>query len=217
MNHDIMDATRTLLLSVAAPSPDFILRPAIWQTAARNKAKKAIEVIEMRTIKRLSLKLNKGKWEAVSEMAQAFAADKQLHLDFYQTGGNFAAASGWRERRDAVKQSDHHQSTLLPVHASDLAIKEAFDTELKYWASIAEKIDVRDRKWTNEQKHYANWLLFDGQRFSTLIEGRAPINQKINLTLQERKQVQNHLRRRAREIMKDRPRVRMARSFVAGQ
>ncbi len=168
----------------------------------------------MRTVKRLSLKLNTGKWEAVERFAQAFAGDKQSHLDFYQKRGNFAAAAGWRERRDSVKQSDHHQQTPLPVHASDLAIKEAFETELKYWASIAEKIDVRDRNWTNEQKHYANWLLFDGQRFSTLIEGKAPINQRINLSLKQRKQVQNYLRRCAREIMKDRPRVRMARSFV---
>lgn len=32
-------------------------------------------------------------------MAQAFADDKQLHLDFYQTDQNFAAASSHRARR----------------------------------------------------------------------------------------------------------------------
>ncbi|MBO0722216.1 MAG: transposase [Blastocatellia bacterium] len=168
----------------------------------------------MRTVKRLSLKLNTGKWEAVERFARAFASDKQTHLDFYQKRGNFHSAAGWRERRDAVKQSDHHHHTPLPVHASDLAIKEAYETELKYWASIAEQIGFRDAAWTEEQKHYANWLLFTGQRFSALIEGKAPINQQINLSLNHRKQVQNYLRRRAREIMKDRPRVRMARSFV---
>src|SRR5262249_17516421 len=52
------------------------------------------------------------------------------------------------------------------------------------------------------------------QRFSALILGRAPINERINLTREERKQAQSYLRRRARRIMKDRPRVRVARSFV---
>jgi IS605 OrfB family transposase len=168
----------------------------------------------MRTVKRRSLKLNKGKWEEVERVAQAFAQDKQAHLDFYQTGESFAAASGWRERRDAVKQSDHHQKTPLPVHSSDLAVKEAYETEIRYWAKIAEQIEVSGRDWTDEQKHYANWLLYDPQRFSALIEGRAPINERIRLTLEERKQVQSYLRRRARRIMKDRPRVRMAQSFV---
>ena len=102
-------------------------------------------------------------------MAQAFARDKQAHLDFYQSGGNFATARGWRERRDAVKESDHHQKTALPVHASDLAVKEAYETEEKYWASIAEQIDATQAEWSDEQKHYANWLMYDAQRFSSLI------------------------------------------------
>ncbi len=168
----------------------------------------------MRTVKRRSVKLNKGKWRSVERMAQAFARDKQAHLDFYQSGGNFAAARGWRERRDAVKESDHHLKTPLPVHASDLAVKEAYETEEKYWASIAEQIDVTRARWSDEQKHYANWLMYDARRFSSLIEGRAPINEGISLTMEERKQVQNYLRRRARRIMKNRPRVKKARSFV---
>jgi len=168
----------------------------------------------MRTVKRRSLKLNKGKWEAIERIAQAFAQDKQAHLNFYQRSGNFAEAVGWRERRDALKQQPDHQQALLPVHASDLAVKEAYETELKYWASIAEQIEVSGRNWTDEQKHCANWLLYDAQRFSALILGRAPINERINLTREERKQAQSYLRRRARRIMKDRPRVRVARSFV---
>src|SRR5215831_10066919 len=65
-----------------------------------------------------------------------------------------------------------------------------------------------------EQKHYAYWLLNDEHRFSRLIVDRAPINEKISLSVRERKQVQNYLRRRARRIMKARPRVKIARSFA---
>ena len=168
----------------------------------------------MRTVKRRSVRLNQGKWEEIKRVAQAFARDKQAHLDFYQRSGNFGQAGSWRERRDAVKLSDHHQQTPLPVHASDLAVKEAYETEIKYWAALVCEIEVSGRDWSDEQKHYANWLLYDGQRFSALILGQAPTNERISLTMEERKQVQNYLRRRARRIMKDRPKVKKARSFA---
>jgi IS605 OrfB family transposase len=149
-------------------------------------------------------------------MAQAFADDKQLHLDFYQTGNNFPAAPNFRARRDALKATDHHASMPLPVHASDLALKDAFETEAKYWAAIAADVRPRigARAWTDEQKHYAFWLLHDEQRFSALILERAPVNDTLDLTPAERIQVQSYLRRRARKMMGRRPRVRTARSFV---
>src|SRR5262249_51148397 len=65
-----------------------------------------------------------------------------------------------------------------------------------------------------EQKHDAFWRLKDERRCSHLILGRAPINVKISLSVRERKQVQNDLRRRARRILKARPRVKIARSFA---
>jgi putative transposase len=104
----------------------------------------------------------------------------------------------------------------LSVHASDLAVKEAFETEVKYWAAIAAEVHPRiaSRQWTGEQKHYAFWLLGDDRRFSLLILDRAPINEKIGLEVRERKQVQNYLRRRARRVMRARPSVKIVRSFA---
>ncbi len=170
----------------------------------------------MRTVKRESVKLNKGKFEALEEIARAFADDKQAHLDFYQDGLNFSTAKSYRVRRNELKSSDHHALTPLSVHASDLAVKEAFETEVKYWAAIAADIYPRigSRAWTDEQKHYAFWLLYDEHRFCCLILDKAPINEKIGLTLAQRKQVKNYLRRRARQIRGARPRVKTARSFV---
>ena len=170
----------------------------------------------MRTVRRESLKLNQAKFDALEGIARAFAKDKQAHLDFYQRDLNFSEAPSYRLRRNELKTTDHHASTPLPVHASDLALKEAFETEVKYWAAIVSEIHPRiaSRQWTSEQKHYAYWLLADEHRFSHLILGRAPINEKISLTMEERKQVQNYLRRWARRIMKARPSVKIARSFA---
>src|SRR5215468_3817400 len=111
----------------------------------------------MRTVRRQSLKLNKAKFDALERIARAFASDKQTHLDFYQHGLNFSEAPSYRLRRSELKTTNHHASTPLPVHASDLALKEAFETEVKYWAAIASEIHHRiaSRQWTDEQKHYA--------------------------------------------------------------
>jgi putative transposase len=170
----------------------------------------------MRTVKRESVKLNQGKFEALRTMARAFAEDKQAHLDFYQDGLNFSEATSYRERRNELKATNHHALTPLPVHASDLAVKEAFEAEKKYWAQVATEIHPRitSRGWSEEQKHYAFWLLYDEHRFSLLILDRAPTHEKIDLTILGRKQVQNYLRRRAGRVIKARPRVKIARSFV---
>src|SRR5215813_10791808 len=170
----------------------------------------------MRTVKRESLKLNKAKFEAIEKIARAFASDKQAHLDFYQDGLNFSGAKRFRLQSNELKSTGHHASTPLPVHASDLAVKEAFDAEVKYWAAIAAEIRPRigSRRWTDEQKHSAFWLLYDERRFSSLILGRAPIHDKIALSLTERKEVQSYLRRRARRMMGARPSVKAARRVV---
>jgi IS605 OrfB family transposase len=170
----------------------------------------------MRTVKRVSVKLNKNKFERIERIARAFADEKQAHLEFYQNGLAFSESKNWKERRQALKETDHHQSIALSVHASDLAIKEAFETEDKYWSAIAADIHPRigSRAWTDQQKHYAFWLLYDSRRFASLILSQAPLNDKIHLTLDQRRQVQNYLRRRARRMMGARPQVKNARSFV---
>src|SRR5262245_21093186 len=141
----------------------------------------------MRTVKRRSLTLNRRKFERIARIARAFADDKQRHLDFYQQASNFSIASHYRDRRNLLKAIDYHARTALPVHASDLAIKEAFETEVKYWAVISAEIHpgVSPRPWTNEQKHYAYWLLCDERRFAALIIDRAPINNRIRVSLTE--------------------------------
>src|SRR5215471_2469812 len=96
----------------------------------------------MRTVRRESLKLNQAKFDALERISRAFASDKQAHLDFYQHDLNFSEAHSYRLRRNELKTTDH-ASTPLPVHASDLAVKEAFETEVKYWAAIASEIHHR--------------------------------------------------------------------------
>jgi hypothetical protein len=57
----------------------------------------------MRTVKRVSVRLNRGKFEVVEKIARAFADDKRIHLDFYQDHLNFAEAKSYRVRRRCVE------------------------------------------------------------------------------------------------------------------
>src|SRR5262249_14013024 len=169
--------------------------------------------------------VNAGKSNAHSPGSIAFvvwiAFSKSVKNHIAHSSESFSSNTTWTECFRAflnfeITSINHHASTPLSVHASDLAVKEAFETEVKYWAAIASEIHPRiaSRGWTPEQRHYAFWLLKDEHRFSHLILDRAPINEKISLSVRERKQVQNYLRRRARRVMKARPRVKIARSFA---
>jgi hypothetical protein len=45
----------------------------------------------MRTVKVESVELNRGKFEKLESVAEAYAKEKQVHLDWYQRGENLAA------------------------------------------------------------------------------------------------------------------------------
>jgi transposase, IS605 OrfB family, central region len=168
----------------------------------------------MRTVKRISHQLNRAKFSALQEVAEVFAKEKQAQLEYFQKGSTFACYTSPRQRRDELKSDPEKPD--MPAHLRDCAIKDAFETELKYWAALAAEIrsGIGGRSWTEEQKHYAYWLLKVPYYLCAVITGRAPINEKIQLTLEQRKQVQNYLRRSVRRIKGDRPRVKIVRSFL---
>jgi DNA-binding cell septation regulator SpoVG len=62
----------------------------------------------VRTIKRISPKLNKGKFEALQEIASAYAREKQEHLPVYHDDALFAAHKSERTRRDMLVKDKYH-------------------------------------------------------------------------------------------------------------
>lgn len=169
----------------------------------------------MRTVKRISRPLNKAKWSAVQAVAEVFAKEKQAQLEYFQIGSNFSRYTSPRQRRDELKADPNKPS--MPVHLRDCAIKDAFECELKYWAALASEIRsaIAGRSWTEDQKHYAYWLLKVPQYLAqTITSNRAPVNEKIELPRDAFRQVLNYLRRRARRIQGEGPRVKIVRSFL---
>lgn len=170
----------------------------------------------MRTVKVESVELNQGKFERLQAVAGSYAKEKQAHLGYYQTGENFALARSERDRRDALVRSGYSSGFGLSSRLWKNAQKDAFETTEKYWAALAEEVRPRIYRlnWTENQRHYGAWLLLQPQRFNQLIVGRAPINEKIELSLKERTQVQNYLRRTVRRVAGNRPVVKNNTSFT---
>lgn len=170
----------------------------------------------MRTVKRVSVKLNKKKFQDLTEIAKSYAKEKQVHLNYLQTNNNFGETKNFIQYQNYLGAQKYKSVHGLQARMMKLAAKDAFETELTSWAAIAEYVrpTLFNLEWTDEQKHYGFWLLKVPQRLATLIYAKAPINPKIELSLAERKRVQNYLRRVIRRKYPNRPKVRLARGFA---
>ena len=182
----------------------------------------------MRTIKRISPKLNKDKFDALQEVASAYAREKQEHLGVYHDDALFAAHKNERTRRDMLVKEKYISLYGVSGRMWKLAQKDAYETVVKDWAALAEEIKPligahqagKDGKspygtiWTEGQLHYAYWLIYTPRRMAELMSGRAPILKKLPLEIAERKTVQNYLRRVIRRKRGRRPVVRLERSFA---
>jgi putative transposase len=170
----------------------------------------------MRTIRRTSSKINRGKWQALKQIVHRYAREKQVHLPYF-TPAHFAGCSSERTRRDVLVKECYHNSNGLQGRMWKMALKDAYETVLKQWAALAAEIKPRIFQhdgWSETQQHYAYWLLKSPQRLAQLAIGRAPLPSHFSIELKERKTVQNYLRRVIRRHKGSHPRVRKARSFA---
>lgn len=170
----------------------------------------------IRTIKAYSLEVNRGKWVQLEAIAQAYVAEKADHLQTFGNAAIFGNTANYEQFRDALLDAHYTSPHGLQGRMWKLALKEAYETVLKQWASLA--LELRGKvgqlqAWSGEQKHYALWLLKDEKRLARLVGESAPLAAHIALSLKQRQQVQNYLRREVRRHRGQRARVRTARSF----
>lgn len=174
----------------------------------------------MRTIRRVSARLNRGKVEQLQAIARAYAAEKQQHLEYYHQDAYFAGCANERKRRDELVKARYQNRHRLRARMWKMAQKDAYEVIRKSWASLAQELRPRiaahEGQWSEEQQIYAYWLLRSPRRMAQLVCGRAPMTKhfKTNLIIADRRQVQNYLRRVIRRDRGARPVVRMARSFA---
>lgn len=182
----------------------------------------------MRTIKRISHKLNRDKFAVLQEIASAYAREKQEHLGVYHDDGLFGAHKSERVRRDELVKAGYANGHGLSARMWKLAQKDAYETVKKQWAALAEKtrpLIGRHKAneagqapcgtaWTQEQLRYAYWLIYTPCRMAELMSGQAPLPKHFKIAAGQRKRVRNYLRRVIRRKRGSRPVVKLQRSFV---
>jgi putative transposase len=170
----------------------------------------------IRTIKAYSLAINTTKWAIVDSIAQAYASEKADHLQTFGNDAIFGNTDRHEQFRDALLDANYVSANNLQARMWKMALKDAYETVLKNWASLAVALRSqvsRLEKWTEEQHHYAHWLLNDEKRLARLVGESAPITDRIDLPLEKRQQVQNYLRREVRRHRGKRASVKFTRSF----
>jgi transposase len=182
----------------------------------------------MRTIKRISHKLNKDKFDALQEITSAYAREKQEHLAVYHDDAIFGAHRSERTRRDELVKTGYISPQGLSGRMWKLAQKDAYETVKKQWAALAEEIRPLigahqankegqapcGTAWTDEQLRYAYWLIYTPARMAELMSGQAPVPKHFGIDSGQRKVVRNYLRRIIRRKRGGRAVVKLQRSFV---
>ena len=98
-----------------------------------------------------------------------------------------------------------------------IAQKSAYQTIDRNWnalcTALKPMIAAHKKVWSDEQMHYAYWLVYSAKRLVALMDDRAPLPEKFEVSIAERKQVRNYIRRVVRRWQNKKPRARLMRSF----
>jgi len=91
----------------------------------------------LRTIRRVSLPLNQGKWEALRKMARCYRGEKNEHLRHYNQDARFAAADSERAHRDQLVQAGYVSPHELQARMWKMALKDGYETVARQWAALS--------------------------------------------------------------------------------
>ena len=169
----------------------------------------------MRTVKRYSTELNKGKYAALEAIASSYAAEKRYWLGYFQQAGHVHAISRPRIARDEHIQKGYRSPFGLQARMWKLALTDAAGTMDKYWQAVfvkVRKLVFRHDRLSRDQKHYCFRILKDYRWLELLFLYRYP--EFRDLTRDERKKAGNYLNRIIRRERGAYPRVGPPRGFV---
>lgn len=179
------------------------------------------------TVKQKSLPLNNKKWARITETVGAYARQKDAFLVEYEHVKYLRYLSEKRKLRDELVSAGFVSPFGLQARQWKLALEDALYTLERQWEATV--VEVKERLYrheelTNEEKHYAFWLLYrhekhgrNWQRIQAVFTGEDVTNGEINLDAEGRARVRKYLKRVFRRVMGRKPRVKKARSFTVDQ
>jgi len=174
------------------------------------------EQLPRRCLRRQSVCLNRGKADELGSVIGAYAKEKDAHLKAL-TPAVFAGTPNDRAYRDHLVARNYKSPYGLQARMWKMAMKDAYETMVKYWASIAQDIRplvYRKRNWTDAMRHYAFWLLVDPKRVAALYRRATPIPTKFEIPKAERSAVVNIIAYELRNRVVRLPGVKTARNMA---
>jgi len=172
----------------------------------------------MRTIKRYSLPINKGKWKQLCEIARLYRSEKNLHLHYYNLDHNYIFDRSNLDQQMRLVKEKFTSPNGLQARQWKIVQKDAYQTVDKNWCALAAEIRAmisnRRNEWTEAEMHYGYWLVFSGKRLAELMNANAPVPEHFKVGYTEKKRVRNYIRRVVRRKRGFRPSARLAKSFA---
>lgn len=171
----------------------------------------------VRCVKRYSLKINEGKWNALYKMLHAYCLQKDAFLMQNQNESGIYASYNFREVRNSLVAKEYESPFALQARQWKLALKDALETLDRYWAAMEtlwKDSIIEDKKLLPEEK--AELLNFIRTRRTLfdflLLKDKHP--NLAQLKQEQRDRIVKYLRDRIQETVKQQPRVKIERSFL---
>ncbi len=169
----------------------------------------------MRTIKRHSRKLNKGKWETLLAIAGAYATEKDKWLCKLSQAGQTVNLRSDRLQRDILVKQGYKSENNLQARQWKQALKDSVETLDKKWKALFAELKpliMGSKNLSETQRHYCFWVMSSYERLQKLLLRDYP-TPEFPLTSTDLRQAGNYLNRIIRRHKGNDPRIRRARSF----
>ncbi len=169
----------------------------------------------MRTVKRHSRELNKGKWETIVAIAEAYAAEKDKWLAELSHTGQMEKIRSDRLQRDILVKQKYISPEGLQARQWKQALKDSVETLDKNWKGLFVELRpliLGNKNLTVEQRHYCLWVLSSYERLQGLVLRDYPIP-AFSIAAPHIRKAGNYLNRIIRRHKGSVPRVKKARSF----
>ncbi len=170
----------------------------------------------MRTIKRESLEINNEKYLRIEEIVTAYSREKDYFIQKFSSIEKLSEIGKYYEVRNELLRINYNSLNQLQGRVWKLALKDALETQVKYWENLFEKITPYIHKNPNlneKQRHYCFWIMKDYQKVQKVLLGKRPIP-KFDISKKEIYKASKYLARKISRLKGKSPRVKKARSFV---
>ena len=185
----------------------------------KKKQKKRKKKKYERTVKRYSLEVNVKKWLKLLEVLDSQAKEKDYFLCQYSGLRNICKSYNFYILRSKLVNNRYKNKNGLQARQWKLSLKDSLETLNRYWASIGAKWKeeiFKTRKLSKTEKYYLLKAVSSCTGMYLLVKyGFKVTHPKIETTLEERKRSLRFLKKLIKKSIKNMPRVKQVRSYLA--